>query len=73
MFREDIERELWSAVEEDNAYEVSKITSSGMADVNCESEGRISYFHKAGLRCYKMMVQLVFIRRRPGWQFNWLF
>ena len=68
VFREDIERELWRVVEEDNSYEVRKIISSGMVDVNCESQGRITYFYKAGLRCYRMMVQLSFNRRaEPKW------
>ena len=34
-FREDIEGELWHNIYKDNEYEVKRILSSGMVDVNC--------------------------------------
>ena len=53
VFREDIEKDLWSAIVWDNVDEVRRILSNGMVEVNCESDLRkLGYSHTGAILCY---------------------
>ena len=62
VFREDMERDLWRAVKEDDTCEARKIVSTGMVDVNCEGDWRRTPLCVAAMKGHKEMVQLLLER-----------